>query len=150
MQKHSYLSLLVAIALPFTPGIVYAEEQAGTVEIRSIESRRVKGKARSDASRAVLSALKSGFAQEREHAKYLAGDSSVNAVIDASLAHLRSSLSVGIDRHASRYDAQIAELEDVVRQKLGVGTATERDLREVRDARLDAIVATLFPQPADQ
>lgn len=138
MRTVSLTVLAVLLCLEFSPGIVNAQNP--------IDARKTAAAAKThiDSLRSNLSLKNAELTQEKKQLEYEFGKASVKDVVDASLELLRLNLKAGPGRHATQYDAQIAKLQEAVKQRISLGTSGENDLREVLDARLDVMVAKIM------
>lgn len=136
MRTVSLTVLALLLCLQFAPGIVNAQNP--------IEARKAAAKTLIDSLRSRLSLKNAELTQEKKQLEYELGKASVKDVVDASLELLRLNLKAGPGRHATQYDAQIAKLQEAVKQRISLGTSGENDLREVLDARLDVMVAKIM------
>ena len=133
--------LIIATALYAAPSVAQArdaEDSVGLVYSPSIESRLQREKVRAAA-----------LEYQKAHSQYIAGSCSVRDVIAASINQLRVELQFGPDNHAAQYHHRISDLLAIVRSNLERGVATQHELDEVLNARLDVIVSKSVLVPAE-
>ena len=85
----------------------------------------------------------------RALARYTAGGCPIRPVIRASLKQLQKDIASGPGRHASAYDARIADLQQRVQFLVKQGVSTQNELDQVLNARLDVMVSKIILDPIE-